>query len=46
MHLKLCRYDCRLFIGANNSIVIADPDILREIMVKQFSKFTDKVCKG
>lgn len=31
------------YIGNMPALIISDPDILKEIMVKQFSKFTDRV---
>jgi hypothetical protein len=31
------------YVGANPTIMVADPDMLKEITVKHFNKFTDRV---
>ena len=35
----------RIYAGASSIIFTADPVVLKEIMVKQFSKFSDKVAR-
>ena len=37
----LSRLTCRVYIGKKPHIMIADLDILKQIMVKEFDKFPD-----
>ena len=36
-------YVHRLYLGPTPIVVVADPDMLKEIMVKHFDSFTDRV---
>lgn len=43
--IVLCRIYCRYYLGRRPVVVIADPDILREVMVKQFSSFPNRMVR-
>lgn len=36
------KFSHRFYKGAVPTYIIADPDLLKQIMVKEFSKFTDR----
>lgn len=44
MHLDL--YGGRYYIGRKPRILITDLDILKQIMVKDFDNFSDRVVRG
>jgi len=39
-------YTYSLYLGNVPSLIISDPDVIKEITVKQFGKFTNRVVSG